>query len=508
MLAHHNAEGADRPQHRGAMTSVFELVIDLGPFVGTFDGRPAFVDEFPRFRVARHFRKQPRVVRTVGMKRTAVLGVRTPLITRASRSVLHQGTLPLLTLLRAIEAVELHLQAGRANGSSSGRQANIAVRWNELRGTDVEIDERLGLVMQDEIVDGTGIMSGIEQELFYRAQGRSLRKFNDTEDKTDGIVARRRMQSGIERQVVGTIGRGQGVEVVSVEIPFTRTVPPGIAVGLGVQARMVAIRKTAGTTITSRLAAGIGGGLNGHAVAGQRKFVEIPEQAESSRNPKKMIVEQGKQPIFRQSGLLIDMPQHPGNQFLNAAWRCGRRLLSFFLALLGFALASLLLSFAVALRQAPKPVEEVVKGADPRDVPGFEPAKDSIEAIRTQLIDPSGHADVGPCEEHEEIGTEQGSRIAGERSANRVIVLQKRSDAGQIDEETFENNRPIVFAQTNLVTGDQVLKLRDDKRLIIGMGYKLRLQKNPSVENGITYQFRFWDPQPKSRGYAFVIVTV
>jgi len=68
--------------------------------------------------------------------------------------------------------------------------------------------------------------------------------------------------------------------MVSVEIPFTGTVPTGVAVGLGIEAWMITTRKTAGTTIASRFASGIGGGWDGHTVTGDGEPIHIPEQTE------------------------------------------------------------------------------------------------------------------------------------------------------------------------------------------------------------------------------------
>ena len=57
------------------------------------------------------------------------------------------------------------------------------------------------------------------------------------------------------------------IPLVSVEKAFPRAVPAGIAVGLGIDAGMVAIRKASGMAITSWFAAGIGCGNDGCSVS-------------------------------------------------------------------------------------------------------------------------------------------------------------------------------------------------------------------------------------------------
>jgi hypothetical protein len=82
---------------------------------------------------------------------------------------------------------------------------------------------------------------------------------------------------------VFTVRRGNHVEVVAVEVAFTGTVPARDAVGLGVKTRVVAFSYTAGTTIASRFASGIGGSDDRCTVTGRDKRRNIPEQTQICR---------------------------------------------------------------------------------------------------------------------------------------------------------------------------------------------------------------------------------
>lgn len=76
MLADHNAVHAHIPHHRRTMPAGLQLVVDLLPLIGTLDGRTAFVNELPFFRVARGFRKPSGIITGFRVKGTAKLGFR------------------------------------------------------------------------------------------------------------------------------------------------------------------------------------------------------------------------------------------------------------------------------------------------------------------------------------------------------------------------------------------------------------------------------------------------
>lgn len=447
MLAHHNPVGANHPHHRRAVFAILELVVDLGAFVGTLDGGAAFVDEFPGFRTARHFRKQTRIVRALGMEGASVPGIGTRIVARTGRSVFHQGTFPFVAFLPTVETIMLHFQMGATNRDALGRKLDVAAGFDLLGGTDIQINERFAVLVQEQVVNGAGIVSGVENEFFHRAQGGTLRKFNDPENEADSIMAGSRMQSGIQRQVVGTVGRCEGIQGITVEEPFTRAVPTGVAIRLGIQPRMVTLRKTAGTTIASRFAAGIGGSCNGHAVTGDGQPVHISEQTEFCGYGKISILKQRKQPIRRQLDRLIEMAHHPVHQTLNTAGSSSWGFSPFLLPLLRFAFAPLFPGFEALGIRAPETGEEIVEGADAGNVAGFEAAEDGIEAVSVQLVDPFGDAEIRPNEEHQEIRTQHGSRVTWRGTEGGVRILQQRSDAGQIGDKQFEDHGPVVFAQ-------------------------------------------------------------
>lgn len=96
---------------------------------------------------------------------------------------------------------------------------------------------------------------------------------------------------------MGAVGGRDHVSMIPVEIPLPGTVPTRVAVGLGVKAGMVAIRKTLGTAITSRFAAGIDRGDQGCAITGGAETVHIPEQAKLRRNGKELGFKESKQAI-------------------------------------------------------------------------------------------------------------------------------------------------------------------------------------------------------------------
>jgi len=50
VLTHHDRVNTDIPHHRGAMSAGLQVVINLFPLVGAFNGRAAFIDRFPLIR--------------------------------------------------------------------------------------------------------------------------------------------------------------------------------------------------------------------------------------------------------------------------------------------------------------------------------------------------------------------------------------------------------------------------------------------------------------------------
>src|SRR5665648_17671 len=89
-------------------------------------------------------------------------------------------------------------------------------------------------------------MSSIQQHFLHRAQGKSLLEFNRTNHQTDSIVPASRLQSWIQWQIVVTVRSRNHVEMVTVEVLLSGAIPACIAVGLGVNTRMVAISKALG----------------------------------------------------------------------------------------------------------------------------------------------------------------------------------------------------------------------------------------------------------------------
>jgi len=59
VLTDHNAINTNVPHFGGAMSSRFQLVVNLFSFIGAFNGCATAIDHGPFFRVARSFGKQP-----------------------------------------------------------------------------------------------------------------------------------------------------------------------------------------------------------------------------------------------------------------------------------------------------------------------------------------------------------------------------------------------------------------------------------------------------------------
>lgn len=234
VLADHNAVDANIPHLRGTVTACFQLVVDLFPLVGTFHCSTAFIRQFPSLRIARCLRKQTRIILALRVEGTSILGCGARCITRTLGASRHLGTEPFETLLRLVVAVAFHLQTRRADGDSFGRDANVAPRLQRLGAAYIEINERLDVLMREQIIDRAGIVGGVEEHLVDHAQSESLRKLYRTDDKAHCIVARSGLEPGIQRQIVVAVCGSQHVQVVSVEVLFSRTVPARIAIRLGI----------------------------------------------------------------------------------------------------------------------------------------------------------------------------------------------------------------------------------------------------------------------------------
>jgi hypothetical protein len=152
---------------------------------------------------------------------------------------------------------------------------------------------------------------------------------------------------------------------------------------------MVAISKTAGTTITSRFASGIGCGDDGCAISGSAKGIHIPEQAQIRRHGKDLRLEEVKQLIRRQILFIGGLTNHPLDQVLDSTSCGGRSLLTFLLSFLRLSLAfSLLLGLQVFVYRRPEAVEKVIKGTYAGNVVQGETAEDGIDGSSLHDVDP------------------------------------------------------------------------------------------------------------------------
>lgn len=79
------------------------------------------------------------------------------------------------------------------------------------------------------------------------------------------------------------LSAAENMYVVSVEVLFSGASPALVAIGLGVKTRMVAVGYTAGTTIASRFASGIGRRDDRCPITGRAERRNIPEQTQIRR---------------------------------------------------------------------------------------------------------------------------------------------------------------------------------------------------------------------------------
>lgn len=134
VLAHHDAVEADVPHHGGTMATGFQMVIDLLPLVGAFDGSTPFVNGLPLVGRPSDFGEQARIVLGMRVVRSSVLGSGTSARGRTS---------PLLAVLGLIVSVMVHLPAVRTNGDALRRDFDSAARGVILLATLVQVDDRL-----------------------------------------------------------------------------------------------------------------------------------------------------------------------------------------------------------------------------------------------------------------------------------------------------------------------------------------------------------------------------
>ena len=108
------------------------------------------------------------------------------------------------------------------------------------------------------------------------------------------------------------VRRRDHVEMVPVKVPFSGAIPARIAIGLGVNTRMVAFSYTAGATITSGFAPGIGCGDDRCSIAGGAKAGHIPEQAQLCRYGEDLRLKEVEEPVGRQECFLVGMTHELG----------------------------------------------------------------------------------------------------------------------------------------------------------------------------------------------------
>ena len=100
------------------MATGFKFVINFLSLIGTFDGSAALVNEIPFLRAPNGFRKQAKIVFTVGVVGATVFG---------SGAATRFGTSPLLAVLRLIKSVGFHRAPFGADRNTCWRDLNIAI---------------------------------------------------------------------------------------------------------------------------------------------------------------------------------------------------------------------------------------------------------------------------------------------------------------------------------------------------------------------------------------------
>lgn len=178
VLAHHDAVNAYVPHLSRAVTTRFQLVINLLSLIGSLDTRTSLVNEFPIFRIPRCFRKQSGVVFTAGMVRSSEFSSGTWLLAGVRCPLLHHRTSPLMPFLGMVETVMLHLLSGGTNRDAIGRNLNITVGFQVLLAAYIKVNKGFNILVNQEVIDRSGIMGGIKQNLIHHAQGETLRKLN------------------------------------------------------------------------------------------------------------------------------------------------------------------------------------------------------------------------------------------------------------------------------------------------------------------------------------------
>jgi hypothetical protein len=163
VLAHHNAVNAYVPHLGRTVPTGLQLVINLLTFIGSFGGGTPFVNAVPFFRTPWCIWKQPGIVLTAGVKRSSVFGGGAGFRAGVGSPALHHRTSPLMPFLGMIETVMLHLLTAGTNRDAIGRNLNITISFQVLRAAYIEIDKRFNMLVEQEIIDGPGIMGGIEQ---------------------------------------------------------------------------------------------------------------------------------------------------------------------------------------------------------------------------------------------------------------------------------------------------------------------------------------------------------
>lgn len=96
-----------------------------------------------------------------------------------------------MPFLGMVEAVMLHLLSGGTNRDAFGRNLNITVGFQVLLAAHIKaclsadrLNKGFNVLVNQEVIDRSGIMGSIKQHLIRHAQGETLRKLNRRYDKT------------------------------------------------------------------------------------------------------------------------------------------------------------------------------------------------------------------------------------------------------------------------------------------------------------------------------------
>ena len=308
----------------------------------------------------------------------------------------------------------------------------------------VQVDERRDALLPAVLIDGVGIVSGIQEEL-PDAEFRKVRLHGEEGmQEREHVMPGGPLQKWEYREVAAGIGCHVHVEVVAEEIAFPVGVPAPVAVRLGIAAPAMAGATALFPAVAEPLLTLLCGGADGRAVTGKCQMCRIDQASADGLVQELLLVEpedKGERIPWLQAPA-FQQRKEPGSR----AGRITGSLLAFLLPLGRLHLREAVFWGKVAGAILPDAGKEIIKSPYTRGIPGRETAEDGVERGLPEHAAPD--SDGGDLQlQGEQVGAQHAGREPWWRAKDRVTVPHDGIRLGKVEVPELHDIVPGAFGK-------------------------------------------------------------